>query len=302
MLPQQKNPAGVSQSMHQQTTSNNNLEEPDKRPFSIRQYVLACRQKDVFSNWPFPEKYLQMCLNYGISDVLPPLESHNSAIQSLRGAVGLNCTQQDDENVDYSEDKEPDTIEQEIEDECKLYSDSEEAVSALSIQHCHLSPSNSSHKHEENKTGFSPHDASNIMVSTDQPSTPSTTIPSSHLNVIQCNKTLPSSTKPRRMKKQHKGKHKKRSMASILSVAKPCTSEDLLRIKRLCCVSSAPLEQGGEGIENMIDVRHDCNSDLTKDFSSEKLERDDSEEAKLSMLSGQKIVVKFKFSGCKSDV
>lgn len=156
MLPQQKNPAGVSQSMHQQTTSNNNLEEPDKRPFSIRQYVLACRQKDVFSNWPFPEKYLQMCLNYGISDVLPPLESHNSAIQSLRGAVGLNCTQQDDENVDYSEDKEPDTIEQEIEDECKLYSDSEEAVSALSIQHCRLSPSNSSHKHEENKTGFSP--------------------------------------------------------------------------------------------------------------------------------------------------
>lgn len=104
------------------------------------------------------------------------------------------------------------------------------------------------------------------------------------------------------MKKQHKGKHKKWSMASILSVAKPCTSEDLLRIKRLCCVSSAPLEQGGEGIENMIDVRHDCNSDLTKDFSSEKLERDDSEEAKLSMLSGQKIVVKFKFSGCKSDV
>ncbi|KAH0981444.1 hypothetical protein GBA52_008621 [Prunus armeniaca] len=187
MLPQQKNPAGVSQSMHQQTTSNNNLEEPDKRPFSIRQYVLACRQKDVLSNWPFPEKYLQICLNYGISDVLPPLESHNSAIQSLRGAVGLNCTQQDDENVDYSKDKEPDTIEQEIEDE-------------------------------------------------------------------------------------------------------------------LCCVSSAPLEQGSEGIENMIDVRHDCNSDLTKDFSSEKLERDDSEEAKLSMPSRQKIVVKFKFSSCKSDV
>ncbi|PNX99074.1 hypothetical protein L195_g022335 [Trifolium pratense] len=51
------------------------------KPFSIRQYVLACRQKSVSHSWPFPNKYLQMCLNHGLKDVLPPFESLKVKVQ-----------------------------------------------------------------------------------------------------------------------------------------------------------------------------------------------------------------------------
>uniref|UniRef100_A0A803LTE7 Uncharacterized protein n=1 Tax=Chenopodium quinoa TaxID=63459 RepID=A0A803LTE7_CHEQI len=43
--------------------------------FSIRQYVYLSRQKNIFQNWPFPEKYLKSCLEYGVTNVLPPLEA-----------------------------------------------------------------------------------------------------------------------------------------------------------------------------------------------------------------------------------
>lgn len=39
-----------------------------------RQYVLTSREKDISQNWPFHEKYFQVCLKHGIIDVLPPLE------------------------------------------------------------------------------------------------------------------------------------------------------------------------------------------------------------------------------------
>ncbi|XP_010928901.1 uncharacterized protein [Elaeis guineensis] len=42
--------------------------------FSIRDYVSNSRSKDVTKNWPFPLKLLQLCLEYGVSDVLPPFE------------------------------------------------------------------------------------------------------------------------------------------------------------------------------------------------------------------------------------
>ncbi|KAI3946576.1 hypothetical protein MKX01_014434 [Papaver californicum] len=46
--------------------------------FSIRDYVLAARDKNITCNWPFPEKYLQTCMIRGVSKVLPPFDCHIS--------------------------------------------------------------------------------------------------------------------------------------------------------------------------------------------------------------------------------
>lgn len=319
MLSPQENPPGDSQPLPQLASIHSHA-QPDKRPFSVRQHVLACRQRDVFSNWPFPKKYLHMCLSHGIKEVLPPLESHKSALQSIRGVVSSNYAQQEDKDDDLFRNKSSDTVVRKNECDCIL--NTEPSISELSIQRCPSFPSNHRHEHEENKNQFSPEVGSSsiIMVSTDQHLT---TIPSlqnkndfsphvaSSSSVvvstdqpstsIQTTTTLTSIRKLSKKERRRNGKQKKRSMADILDVAKPCTLEDLLRIKRLCCVSSNPLELGDEVTECKIDAENNCESDLTKDYSSEKLETD-CEAANLSMLSRKRLVVKFKFSGCESNV
>ncbi|MQM21375.1 hypothetical protein Taro_054414 [Colocasia esculenta] len=42
--------------------------------FSIRDYVFASRSRDVRTHWPFPQRYLQLCLKHGVRDLLPPVE------------------------------------------------------------------------------------------------------------------------------------------------------------------------------------------------------------------------------------
>ncbi|XP_019702842.1 uncharacterized protein [Elaeis guineensis] len=51
------------------------LAETQPPHFSIRDYVLNLRSKDVTKNWPFPCKFLQLCLECGVKDILPPFES-----------------------------------------------------------------------------------------------------------------------------------------------------------------------------------------------------------------------------------
>ncbi|XP_073058840.1 uncharacterized protein [Primulina eburnea] len=43
--------------------------------FSIRDYVSSARGKDIRNNWPFSQKNLQLCLEHGVTDVLPPFQS-----------------------------------------------------------------------------------------------------------------------------------------------------------------------------------------------------------------------------------
>lgn len=255
--------------------------------------------------------------------MLPPLESHKSALQSIRGVISLHCAQQEDKDGGLFRNKSLDTVVQENECECVL--NTEPSLSELSIQYCPSSPSNRIHDHEENESSLSPEVASSsiIICSTDQPSA---TVPSSqnknsfspHVassssvivstdqpsTSIQTTTTLSSIRKMSLKERRCNGKQKKRTMAAILDVAKQSTLEDLLRIKRLCCVSSDPLELGGETTERtecINDDENNCESDLTKDYSSEKVERD-CEAANLSMQSRQRLVVKFNFSGCESNV
>ncbi|XP_020274137.1 uncharacterized protein LOC109848843 [Asparagus officinalis] len=42
--------------------------------FSIRDYVFKSRSKDIKVNWPFREQLLQLCLDNGITGLLPPLQ------------------------------------------------------------------------------------------------------------------------------------------------------------------------------------------------------------------------------------
>ncbi|KVI02392.1 uncharacterized protein LOC112500109 [Cynara cardunculus var. scolymus] len=42
--------------------------------FSIRDYVFGSRCKDIASNWPFSQEILQLCLQYGVKNLLPPFQ------------------------------------------------------------------------------------------------------------------------------------------------------------------------------------------------------------------------------------
>ncbi|KAL7143007.1 hypothetical protein ABFS83_08G162300 [Erythranthe nasuta] len=48
--------------------------------FSIRDYVSSTRDEDIETHWPFSSKSLQLCLNHGVKDVLPPFQT----IESVR--------------------------------------------------------------------------------------------------------------------------------------------------------------------------------------------------------------------------
>ncbi|XVF29255.1 hypothetical protein REPUB_Repub15cG0105300 [Reevesia pubescens] len=98
--------------------------EADNPPFSIRQFVVATRRKDIFQCWPFPQKYLQICLKYGISNILPPFETCKTAIETTTETGGLACSQQDQEHVS-SENKVRDTLGQDklIRDDYNSYHD-----------------------------------------------------------------------------------------------------------------------------------------------------------------------------------
>ncbi|XP_068643547.1 uncharacterized protein [Aristolochia californica] len=57
------------------------LQEADpEKPglFSIRNYVFTSRSKDIGTNWPFPPRFLQLCLKHGVKELLPPFEPPDS--------------------------------------------------------------------------------------------------------------------------------------------------------------------------------------------------------------------------------
>ncbi|XP_042494218.1 uncharacterized protein LOC122073660 [Macadamia integrifolia] len=70
------------------TVSNNQLPK-----FSIRDYVFANRSKDICANWPFPKPYLQLCLNHGIKDPLPPFDTPDSVRKRCSSKASLGSDQ-----------------------------------------------------------------------------------------------------------------------------------------------------------------------------------------------------------------
>ncbi|KAK8709505.1 hypothetical protein V6N13_060520 [Hibiscus sabdariffa] len=108
--------------------------EADSKPFSIRQFVADTRRKAIILCWPFPKKYLQICLKYGISNVLPPFEPCiNPTTQATDENVGWSCSDQQHKDHVSFENK---VVLQEklIKDECNCYYDE-----MLSKAPCHES-------------------------------------------------------------------------------------------------------------------------------------------------------------------
>ncbi|KAG9159868.1 hypothetical protein Leryth_007868, partial [Lithospermum erythrorhizon] len=72
-----------------QLNNNNNSSSDDQQPccvlqsdlliscpnFTIRDYAFSNRSKDIKTSWPFSGKSLQLCLNHGVKDLLPPFQS-----------------------------------------------------------------------------------------------------------------------------------------------------------------------------------------------------------------------------------
>lgn len=42
---------------------------------SCREYVSSTRGKHLSKNWPFHQRYIQVCRKHGVKDILPPFES-----------------------------------------------------------------------------------------------------------------------------------------------------------------------------------------------------------------------------------
>ncbi|KAG9143918.1 hypothetical protein Leryth_016126 [Lithospermum erythrorhizon] len=56
--------------------------------FTIRDYAFSNRKKDIKTNWPFSEKSLQLCLNHGVKNLLPPFQS----LDAKENSVAHLCT------------------------------------------------------------------------------------------------------------------------------------------------------------------------------------------------------------------
>ncbi|KAB1213434.1 hypothetical protein CJ030_MR5G003488 [Morella rubra] len=297
MLPQQHNPSETTPSLQQQIGFNVNSVERDIQSFSIRQYVLASRQKDILISWPFPEKYLRICFKHGIRDVLPPFEPHSSAIQSLRQGVRFKSSKQDNDKADSLDSEVPCLVEEEklLKNECDAYS--YEEISKVSSQDSDLSLISNSCKLLVENDHLTSDSASDVLVPTVRPSTG---MPSLHLNVHQNSTSWISSKTLRHKRKRRKGQHKKRSMVDILSAAKNCTLEELYRINRILgCGPAKPPEQGGEGNERLANIEYNCESELTNESLEKNIERNNCEALTTNALRDKRWAVKFKFGGPK---
>ncbi|XP_039067776.1 uncharacterized protein LOC120213784 [Hibiscus syriacus] len=176
----------------------------DSKPFSIRQFVADTRRKDVVHCWPFPKRYLQVCLKYGISNVLPPFElCINPPARVPNENVGRTCSDHRYKDEVSFENKVI-LLERLIKDEWNCSHDG-----ILPKGPCH--ESNLSFDHTSNVT---------VPVNRE-----SSSVQGPHFDAQLRIETV-SPKKLRHKQRKHKGRRKKRSMSDILARAKPCTLDD----------------------------------------------------------------------------
>lgn len=203
-MSQQQNPPSVSQSQLPQMDSENTNTEADVKPFSfsIRQYAYASRQKDIFNSWPFPEEYLHMCVNQGITikDVLPPMP----LAEPLNGCSNLMHLGDVSKDSNFCKAEVPHLIEhpQNIKNECHLLSNGERYKVT---DHNQDSPSSPNHVHMSSPT-------------------------------------LASFKAMKDKRKRGRGRCKKRSMVDILATARHCTLEEINKMNQFCYTDHTVIE------------------------------------------------------------
>ncbi|KAG4911331.1 hypothetical protein JHK87_057447 [Glycine soja] len=158
-----------------------------------RQCVLASRHTNILQSWPFHEKHLQLCLNQGLKEVLPPFERQASPAESVQGCS--NLMQSLDDNV-----KEADFCKAEVP---HLYDDHPQNIK----NECDYKVTKQPSSHEEGNQ----HKCSI----------------SSSSNVHKSSPPLPPSKAVKDKRSRCRGRRKKRSIVDILAMARHSTLEEI---------------------------------------------------------------------------
>ncbi|ESW14664.1 hypothetical protein PHAVU_007G006800 [Phaseolus vulgaris] len=183
------------------------------KPFSIRQYVLACRHRNISQNWPYEEKHLQLCLKSGLmeKEMLPPLEQGKASHdEPLKGFSKMHSP--NDNNYNKETDSCNAEVPQDIDDECNY------KVS----NHPHEEGNYSNHQNACN-------DSAKCTLS-------------SSTNFHDNSPLLPPSKAVKYKRKRGKGKCKKRFMVDILAVAQHSTLEEIDGVKKFCYAETVVVE------------------------------------------------------------
>ncbi|KAK7358010.1 hypothetical protein VNO80_17309 [Phaseolus coccineus] len=221
--------------MSQQQNQNQNLPVAPQsgaglKPFSIRQYVLGCRHRNISQNWPFEEKHLQLCLKNGLKleELLPPLEPGKTSHDDNKKEID-SCNAE---------------VPQGIDDECNY------------------KVSNHPSSHEEGKQS-NHQNWSNKSANLSQPEERCTL--SSSTNV---HKSSPAVSPPKAVKhkrKRRKGKCKKRSMMDILAVAQHSTLEEIDGMNGFCDAETVI-----EGCDEAVPCQHISMAEAVNEDSCRK--------------------------------
>ncbi|XP_042510874.1 uncharacterized protein LOC122086207 [Macadamia integrifolia] len=280
------------------------------KPFSIRQYVLQARQKDISNNWPFPDEYLKVCLKHGVSGVLPPFEPCDT-IRNLchKKDVGQNSATKENSDVGFID--QHSTWNYGIEDNLEVagsaYMDA--AMFEVSKKVSHLSINCNKLEHGEGQ-GLGSNCVKHLLVSKDNTSNSN---PSLNHHRDQIVVALPSKAF-RNKKQKHKGKPKKRLLVDILAEAKPCIFKDNHGLKESnwamdpgimahgrVCNSIKTVNFKDEGKESRVSIQHDCKPILKGGIQNAKHPRDDNAGSGNFFVKRRR-VVKLSLNGSKSKL
>ncbi|BAT93567.1 uncharacterized protein HKW66_Vig0199560 [Vigna angularis] len=241
------------------------------KPFSLRQYVLASRHRNFFQNWPFHEKFLQLCLKHGLEEkeVLPPFGSQTSLTEPLKDSPNLMHSSSDDN--DNNDEKEADSCKAEYDYHPQTTkNDCDYKVKEGNQQNCNIS--------------------ANLSQSAYTCNLPSST----HAHKISP-LMPPPSKKVKDKCRRHKGRCKKRSMVDILAVARHTTLEEIHRMNKFYYPETVI-----EEYQQTVPYGNISMPELGSDGSCRKGWREDAYDglANVDMAPKGPLLLKFKLNGC----
>ncbi|MED6168430.1 hypothetical protein PIB30_011596 [Stylosanthes scabra] len=278
MSSHKKNPPVVSKSLQQEMDSEKTNAEADVKPFSIRQYALAWRHRSIFHSWPFPEKYLHMCLSRGIRDVLPPLFASQTSCEedesSLKGCCSKNLINYNGNNNNNNDDD--DREDAVVDDEfCKTHSNIKK----------NNEYGTSFHDDEEGNKCIVP--VNNNVVAEEEYE--------EVLNVQPISSSLSNIKGVKDKRRRRRGRCKKRSMADILADARYCTVEEIYSMNKFYYAAAAI--EGPHQQQQQMGPYYSTENDEVKNGSDE--DDYDEEGNNNNDLTGKgTLLLKFKLNAC----
>ncbi|QCE05721.1 hypothetical protein DEO72_LG9g726 [Vigna unguiculata] len=248
-------------SQHQNLPLVPKSEEAGVKPFAIRQYVLACRHRNISLNWPYEEKHLQLCLKSGLreKELLPPLEpdkaSHDEPVKGFSKMHSPNG----------NKNKETDSCNAEV------------------PQKCNYKVSNHPSPHEEGNYSNYHNDSAKFS----QPEETRTL--SDSTNFHDKSPLLPPSKTVKCKRRRRKGKCKKRLMVDILAMAQHSSLEEIDAMNKFFYAETVV-----EGFQQTVPCKSISRAEAVSEDSCRKGGSEDDGDVTPKGL----FVLKFKLNGC----